>query len=223
MQAKALASPYAEVTFDLTNTIPTVSALKRLIGTSGDLLVVQFTIESMDQAEDHVLVTAVTDTGEVIDTELARRFFSVKADGLRDLDQPAQPHAVLQQEVERLQAQIRQNISERNAKIFEQEADKLDGWADDLKVALERDIKDLDRQIKEAKRAATLALTLEDKLAGQKQIKALEGQRNTKRKSLFEAQDAIDQKREELITAIEAKLVQRSTSSHVLSLRWRLV
>lgn len=222
-QSKTLASPYAEVSFDLTNTIPTVSALKRLIGTSGDLLVVQFTIESMDQAEDHVLVTAVTDSGEVIDTELARRFFSVKADGLRKLDPPAQPHAVLQQEVERLQAQIRQGISERNAKIFEQEADKLDGWADDLKVALERDIKDLDRQIKEAKRAAAGALTLEDKLAGQKQIKALEAQRNMKRRSLFEAQDAIDQKREELIGAIEAKLTQRTNSTNVLSLRWRLI
>jgi len=44
----------------------------------------------------------------------------------------------------------------------------LDEWADDLKVALEREIKDIDRQIKEAKRAATLALTLEEKLAGRK-------------------------------------------------------
>jgi hypothetical protein len=47
-------------------------------------------------------------------------------------------------------------------------------------VALEREIKDMDRQIKEAKRAATLALSLEDKLAGQKQIKALELLRNGK-------------------------------------------
>jgi hypothetical protein len=41
-------------------------------------------------------------------------------------------------------------------------SDKLDGWADDLKVGLERDIKEIDRQIKEARRAATAALTLED-------------------------------------------------------------
>ena len=69
--------------------------------------------------------------------------------------------------------------------MFEAEADKLDGWADDLKVALEREIKDVDRQIKDAKRAATLAPTLEEKLAGQKQIKVLEASRNVKRKSLF--------------------------------------
>ena len=45
----------------------------------------------------------------------------------------------------------------------------------------------MDRQIKEAKRAATVALTLEEKLAVQKQIKVLEMQRNEKRRSLFDA------------------------------------
>ena len=77
-------------------------------------------------------------------------------------------------------------------------------------------------QIKEAKRGTTLALTLEEKLAGQKQIKALEGQRNTKRKSLFEAQDEIDLRRERLIADIEGKLAQNTTHASILSMRWRL-
>jgi len=122
----------------------------------------------------------------------------------------------------RRQTLIRQTISERNARLFEAEAEKLDHWADDMKVALEREIKDLDRQIKEAKRAATLALTLEEKLAGQKQIRALESQRNAKRKSLFEAQDEIDQRRERLIADIEGKLMQKARLETVLSVRWRL-
>lgn len=214
--------PYAEVTFDLTQTVPTITALKRLIGSGGDLLVTEFTVESLSQAEDHVIVTAVTDTGEVLPEELARRFFSIQVSDVQDREQPTEAHAVLQQETERVQQLIRRDISERNAHVFEQEADKLDGWADDLKVALERDIKDLDRQIKEAKRTATLALTLEEKLAGQKQIKMLESQRNARRKSLFEAQDEIDQRREALIAAIEAKLEQRTTSRRVVSIRWRL-
>ena len=63
--------------------------------------------------------------------------------------------------------------------FFETEANKLDGWADDFKVGLERDRKELDRQIKEARRAATVALTLEEKLAGQKAVRALEAERST--------------------------------------------
>ena len=72
------------------------------------------------------------------------------------------------------------------------------------------------------RRAATLALTLEEKLAGQKQVRAIEGQRNAKRKSLFEAQDEIDQRRERLIAEIEGKLVQRAISPAVLAIGWRL-
>ena len=111
------------------------------------------------------------------------------------------------------QATIQRTISERNARFFEAEAQKLDGWADDLKVGLEREIKELDRQIKEARRAATAALTLEDKLAGQKQVKALESQRNQKRRSLFDAQDQVDSQRDRLIAEIEGKLKQTLRSN----------
>jgi hypothetical protein len=95
--------------------------------------------------------------------------------------------------------------------------------ADDLKVALEWEIKDKDRQIKEAKRAATLALILEDKLAGQKQIKALESLRNGKRRALFDAHDEIDRRREQLIADIEGRLIQKLTSENLFVIQWELV
>jgi adenine-specific DNA-methyltransferase len=124
--------------------------------------------------------------------------------------------------IQHRQAAIQRTISERNARFFEAEAEKLDGWADDLKLGLEREIKEIDRQIKEARRAATTALTLEEKLAGQKRIKALESQRNDKRRSLFVAQDEVDQQREDLIANIEGKLTQKSDLQQLFTLRWKL-
>ena len=117
---------------------------------------------------------------------------------------------------------IQKGIGKRNAQFFEVEAEKLDGWADDLKLGLEREIKDFDRQIKEARRGAAVALTLEEKLAAQKQIRGLENERKDKRKSLFEAQDAVDQQRDELIAQIEGKLLQRSELTQLFSIRWRI-
>jgi hypothetical protein len=76
--------------------------------------------------------------------------------------------------------------------------------------------------IKESRRAATAALTLEEKLAGQKQIRTLEGQRNEKRRSLFDAQDTVDKQRDELIEKIEQKLTQHTKSELLFTLRWRL-
>jgi len=107
-------------------------------------------------------------------------------------------------------------------KTIEAEADKLEGWADDLKVGLEREIKELDRQIKDARRAATTALTLEDKLAGQKQIRTLEAQRNEKRRSLFDAQDRVDSQCDQLIQAIEGKLTQSVKTERLFAIRWVL-
>ena len=96
------------------------------------------------------------------------------------------------------------------------------GWADDLKVGLEREIKELYRQIKEVRRAATAALTLEEKIAGQKQIKALEAQRNQKRRSLFDAQDDVDRQREALIAQIERKLNQKEETERLFLIRWSI-
>jgi chromosome segregation ATPase len=120
------------------------------------------------------------------------------------------------------QIAIQQEISERNAGFFEAEAEKLDGWADDLKLGLEREIKELDRQIKEARRAAAIALTLHEKLAAQKQIKSIEAQRNQRRRTLFDAQDQVDSRREQLIAEIEGKLPQEAKLVNLFTVRWVL-
>ena len=60
------------------------------------------------------------------------------------------------------------------------------------------------------------------KLVGQKQIKALESHRNEKRRSLFEAQDRVDQQRETLIATIEANLDQSHISTLLFTIRWSL-
>ena len=99
---------------------------------------------------------------------------------------------------------------------------RLTGWADDLKVGLERELKELDRQIKESRRSATVALTLEEKLAGQKVVKALEAERSAKRRSLFDAQDKIDEQRTALIAQIEGKLEQKIEVQALFTIRWRI-
>ena len=80
----------------------------------------------------------------------------------------------------------------------------------------------MDREIKEARRAATVALTLEEKLAGQKTVRALEAERSAKRRSLFDAQDKIDEQRMELIAHIEEKMEQKIDMQPLFTIRWRV-
>ena len=87
------------------------------------------------------------------------------------------------------------------------------------KQGLEREIKEIDKQIREARKMAALAQSLQDKLAEQKTIKALEKTRNTKRRELFDAQDAINAQREELIENIEKQLKQRRSVQTLFCIR----
>jgi len=180
-----------------------------------------FTVESLDQAEDYLLFAAVTEEGQMVEEDVARRLLSMPPTSTTPVNRLNSVDA-LDTLLEKRKVKIVQSVSERNAKFFEQEAEKLDNWAEDLKLTLEREIKDIDRQIREAKKAAKAALTLEEKLAGQKQIKALESTRNTKRRSLFEAQDEIDALREKLISSIEEKLKQKTSMIEIFKIRWRL-
>jgi adenine-specific DNA-methyltransferase len=220
-QAKQRKPPPAEVVFDCTGHEGKIAALEPLVGKSGLMLLSLFTVEALDQSEDYLIFAGMTDAGIAVEEEALRRFFSLRAKSVRAVD-PSLSSNQLECLVKQRQEIIQKSISQRNAQFFEAEAGKLDGWAEDLKLGLEREIKEIDRQIREVRRATVAAPTLEEKLAGQKQIKALESQRNAKRRALFDAQDEIDQQRERLIAEIEGKLHQQVSQEGLFSIRWRL-
>jgi adenine-specific DNA-methyltransferase len=221
-QARDRSLPPAEIVFDYTNYRPTVSVLKPLVGQSGWLRLSLLTVQSLDQVEDYLILAALTDSSQPLDEEQARRLLGIPARECRTL--ASQPASELLASLTALrQRAILKTISQRNAAFFEAEANKLDGWADDLKAGLEHEIKELDRQIKEARRAAIAALTLEEKLDAQKRVKAIEAQRNTRRRALFDAQDDIDRRREQLIAEIEGKLEQKTVLQELFSIRWKIV
>jgi adenine-specific DNA-methyltransferase len=114
-------------------------------------------------------------------------------------------------------------VEQRNMKHFDEEVLKLDHWSDDLKQGLEREIKELDKEIREARKVASLAGSLAEKLEAQKNIKTLESNRKEKRKRLYEAQDEIDSRRDELIQRIEGQLRQRLEIESVFTLAWKII
>lgn len=221
-RARARDLPTVELVFDYSNHEGRISQIEPLVGKSGWLAVSLLSVEALGQSEDHLLLAGIADDGLPLSAEAATRLLTIAGSVAHAAVPPDSVKPILAQSIVAQQTQIRRGISERNARFFEQEADKLDGWADDLKVGLEREIKEIDRQIKEARRAATAALSLEEKLAGQKVVKALETERNSKRRTLFDAQDRIDAQRSELIASIEGKLEQSISEKSLFTIRWSI-
>jgi adenine-specific DNA-methyltransferase len=221
--AKSHALAIHEVHFDLSSHNGKISALEPFRGQSGWLTARLLTIEALDAPEDHIILACDSDGGINIGVDAAKRLLSLAA-GLGERQvAPEGRLTSLEGEWNDQADRIRQANANRNIKFFEAEAEKLECWADDLKLGLEREIKEIDRQIKDARRTALAALSLEDKLLAQKQIKTLEQLRTTKRRNLFDAQDEIDRQRGTLIANIEGKLKQTIKTESLFTLRWVLI
>lgn len=119
--------------------------------------------------------------------------------------------------------QLQNDATNRNLGYFEQEVQKLDDWMDDLKHGLEQDIKETDREIKEARRTAATAATLEEKLAWQKKQRELENKRSKQRRELFDKQDEIENQRNWLIEDLEEQLKQQVDEEELFFIEWEMV
>ena len=223
--------PDAELVFDYSGQSVKVSILEPLIGRSGYLSLARLSVESFEE-EDHLIFAAVTDEGNVLDDEQAQRLFSLPGfcrGGIHDAHDEGAINLAptirdqLQQIFESGTSRVIAVISARNSVFFDDEMEKLEKWADDLKSGLEYELKELDREIKFLKTESKKILKLEEKLKAQKDIKELEKKRNLKRRMLFEAQDEIDRRKEELIEGVEARLRQLISTSELFTIRWRVM
>lgn len=213
--------PDAEVVFDYSAQPLKISILEPLVGRSGYLSLTRLSVESFEE-EDHLVFSAISDDGTVLDEEQARRLFSLPGtcQGLSEIGKASEQ---LQQIFEAVKARIIDDISARNSTFFDEEMEKLEKWAEDLKSGLELELKELDREIKFLKTESKKILKLDEKLKAQKDIKELEKKRNTKRRTLFEAQDEIDSRKEGLIEGVEARLHQLISENELFAIRWQVV
>jgi hypothetical protein len=219
-------SPTATLLLDYAGYEGNIVAIEPLVGNSGWLLMKGLTVEAMELAEDYLLTAVMTDSGEVYPPEDAARLLKVNGQVLAD--EPVDAHVMeairprLEGVLSTQVADILEKIEGRNSKFFDAEVNKLESWADDRKSTLEAEIREVDRRIKEARRAATASLPLKEKLEGQKRVGELEKERNRLRRELFATQDQIDAERDALIAEVAGKLAQQVAQEELFLIRWRL-
>ncbi|MEZ4850828.1 MAG: hypothetical protein R3B93_19865 [Bacteroidia bacterium] len=219
---KKQATPVTEVVFDYSNTPTKVTALEPYLTQTGWLRVMHLGVSSFEK-EDYILLACMTDDGQVIEGELTQRLFSLQAIVNESCVVPENIIAKLEEIMFAERAGIITENATRNKDFFDTEIDKLDLWADDMKLSLEKEIRDLDAEIKLKKSEAKKMLNLETKVRAQRQIKELEKKRSEKRQTLFEAQDQIDDRKEQLLQEIEARLNQKVHTQDLFTIKWRLI
>ncbi len=197
---------------------PRYVALEPYLGCSGWLELTRLSIEQRG-TEEHLIAAAILDGGAPLPPDLAIRLFDLEA----KVEDPARGVAPVFDEIRTREAdRVAATARRRHEQALAVEESKLEQWAEDAKGGLERDLKTLDSEIREVRRAARNAPALADKLDGQRRIRDLEGRRNRKRRELFEQQDRIDAKRDELILAIERQLDLQIKAVQVFSISFTI-
>ena len=221
-QAKARKLPTARIRLNYDAYGTNVATLKALRGQGGWLSFSVLSVDALGLVEDYLLVAGITDAGEALHEEDAEKLLRLPAELLQD-DLLMQAPQALDEEGQRLERHHIQAVNTRNLGYFDAEVQKLDAWADDLKVGLENEVKELDREIKDVRRTATVAATLEEKLQWQKRQRELEDKRSQLRRRIFDRQDEIDGQRSRLIDDLECRLGSTSTLKEIFTIQWELV
>lgn len=210
------------VEFDYTRTEGRTKLLEDLVGQSGVMRVEKVSIDSFEQ-EDHLVVACRTESGDWVYPEIAEKMLMLPACLLSPAHIEEDVAVCLSDRVEEMNQEILSSSSDRNNRFFDEEMEKLDSWADDMKLALEREILDLDQEIKLRKSEARKISRLEEKVKVQRAIKELERKRIEKRQNLYAAQDDIDEKKELLLSRIEKMLQQKTQQTELFTIKWKIV
>lgn len=207
--------------FDYTRTEGRTKLLEDLVGQSGVMRVEKVSIDSFEQ-EDHLVVACRTESGDWVYPEIAEKMLMLPACLLSPAHIEEAVAVCLSDRVEEMNQEILSSSSDRNNRFFDEEMEKLDSWVDDMKLALEREISDLDQEIKLRKSEAKKISRLEEKVKAQRAIKDLERKRVEKRRNLYIAQDEIDEKKEALLNKIEKMLKQKVERTYLFMIKWKL-
>ena len=162
-------SPFALVRFD-GSTVPSNHAiLTRFLNTSGWLQAQILRVDSLE-SEDFLLFSGMTADGTTLDELQCRRLFSLPGTSPNSSSLPGTDVQIaLRQIIEQQTSEAIRLSMERNAKLLNEEAQKLEQWAEDKIFAAEFEIKETKKRITELKRSLQKSTSPQETLQTQKE------------------------------------------------------
>ncbi len=217
-KAKSENTPTVKLIFDYASTSTKVSILEDIRGESGWMIVQKVSIDSLE-SEDEIIVTMIDEQGQVLSDEHAKRIFHLAA-SVQSTNQNV-PSDLSVKQKEKVKVYL-EKVESRNVNFFDQELEKMDKWAEDVKKSLEYKLQQLEKDLKTRKTEARKITKLEAKVKAQREIKSLEKRRNELRMNLYAEQDKVDQQKEKLLGDIEARMQHNVTVQDLFIINWEL-
>lgn len=213
-------TPLAQLNLDYGKHGARISVIEKLRGKSGWLTLTRLQVSAFETTEA-LLFSGFTDDGQVLDQEACEKLMAIPATGRPisvDADVPSSLAANCQR---RVQATIAE-VLEANQRLFNEERDKLERWADDKLLAAEEALKNTKARIAQLKRDGRKAATLQEQDGIQRELSELERKQRRQRQEIFEVEDEIIAKRDELIASLQQRLQEKTDIQTLFTLRWQV-
>lgn len=221
-KSKLLITECNEVIFDISNHVTKISVIESLKGQKGYLILKKLTIVSYQQ-EEYLLFNGFTLDGQTVEPDILQKMFNCNAIVNENFK-------VNHEFVHRLKQDSKQHVSatlnkslENNHRFFNDERERLEKWADDMMYSVEKELQDLKVKIKEVKRKSRQSISMEEQHKFQKELQELEKNQRRKRQQIFEAEDEIAERRDELINELENQMIQTTSEEVLFIIQWRVV
>jgi len=221
-QAKAGATPVAELRFEISSHPGRMAIVEALKGRSGWLTLRRLTVTALD-TEEYLLFSAIDDAGRSIDQETCTKLFRVAASVDRLATVPSDQATRLNAEADQhVRATLNRSLDANN-RHFAVARERLEQWAEDKIFAAEKALKDTKEQIKMLRREARQAATLEEEHSIQTRIQDLERRQRKQRQDIFTQEDDIAEKRDDLIAGLQKRLQHGHSNETLFTIRWSVV
>ena len=218
--AKNRELPHRELHFDYNRHPYKNSIIEQMDCRKGYLAAHLVSYHSDGQDEDHIVLTAISQDGQELSSELAQRLMGIVATAGNTI------HDVPQTEMSRFydvrKDALTTQISERNDKMLKDEIAHVEAWADDKELTIEREIKQLKAKKKEKQRMLTKVDSLNEKLDLEKELKQVTNELKRKRAEQDDLDEEIEQQRDEMIARLRQYLNQQISDKELFFIHFTL-
>jgi len=171
---------------------------------------------------EHLVVSVLPDDGIEVHPDTMERLLRVPVVERDAAPAQGATDALMHLEEER-QRELLVQAERQNSEWLEAESEKLDGYADDLERAFEVELKALEAELREAKKALRGSdLPMAEKLAERRRISALEAKRDQMKAEFFDRRATLRAEVETMLDSIQESLKMQPTLASLFTIRWEV-
>jgi len=215
-------TPPAEIIFNISQHPVKISVVEDLCGEGGYLVLSKLSVKSYE-LEEYLLFNAFTDRGRVLDQETCEKLFQCRGKVLNNVKLDKNIEIRLKKEAERYSRGILSASLENNNRYFQAERERLAKWADDMVLAAEKELRETKEKIKILKRQVRTATSIEEQLQYEKKLQEMNKLLRRQRQRIFDVEDEIMEKRDDLIDELEKKMVQKTHHKILFMIRFKVI